>query len=66
MRVLILTVALLGSACQIDPVIMNPEPAHSGCRDAARDYCRYVLKEPHDGMDECMARHTFECESGKR
>ena len=66
MRVLILCAALAVVGCTIDPVITNPSGRReSGCREAARDYCRHVVKAHPDDMRECTSRHTFECESGR-
>ena len=65
MRVLLL-LALFGVAgCTIDPVIMTPEPKASGCREAARDYCRDVIRPLDDEMRECVSRYAYECASRK-
>jgi hypothetical protein len=63
--VLIATLALFG--CTIDPVVTNPSLGRADdCRDIARDYCRHVVVAAHDEMRACVARHAYECASGRR
>lgn len=71
-RTLLALVAALGAAaCQISPVVTDPNPPHSDdlyaqCREAARDYCRKVVGAADDELDRCVAEHAFRCVSGSR
>lgn len=69
MKLIVLLFALSGLACTISPVIADPgnrggSDRYSGCRRAAKDYCRHVVEADDDDMDRCVANSTFECLSG--
>jgi len=66
MKLIVLLIALSGLACTISPVIADPGDRgsgdrYSGCRRAAKDYCRHVIEADDDDMDKCVANSTFEC-----
>ena len=70
MKLIVLLIALSGLACTISPVIADPggnrdsSGRYSGCKRAAKDYCRHVIEADDDDMDKCVANSTFECLSG--
>ena len=70
MKLIVLLIALSGLACTISPVIADPgsdrdgSNRYSGCKRAAKDYCRHVVEADDDEMDRCVANSTFECLSG--
>ena len=67
MKLIVLLIALSGLACTISPVIADPgrdrdgSGRYSGCKRAAKDYCRHVVEADDDEMDRCVANSTFEC-----
>jgi hypothetical protein len=70
MKLIVLLIALSGLACTVSPVITDPgsdggsSERYSGCKRAAKDYCRHVVEADEDEMDRCVANSTFECLSG--
>jgi hypothetical protein len=58
----------LALGCTLAPVTTIPESRTTGyddCERAARDYCEEVVGARDRAEDECVAKHTFQCVSGK-
>jgi hypothetical protein len=58
----------LALGCTLAPVTTIPESRTSGyddCEHAARNYCEEVVGARDSAADECVAKHTFHCVSGK-
>lgn len=68
MRLLIAFLATLTLACTISPTISDPgqgsSDRYSDCRQAAKDYCRYVLDSAPSATDKCVAEATYKCVVG--
>ena len=64
-----MVVAFAASACQISPVITDPDgrggndSRYGDCRRASRDICK-IRESDSDSRKTCMAEATYECLKG--
>jgi hypothetical protein len=61
--------AALGlAACQITPVIGEPQiqtgDRYNQCRRAAKDYCEEVKRAQDEELSRCVSEATYQCVAG--
>ena len=69
MKVLLVSLAVVGLGCEISPVVTDPagpreSDRYSECRRASREYCREVVEPADEDMKRCVAEAVYNCVTG--